>query len=232
VSILSSYPRSSAWKAWRFDRGSAFLWVKMVQASRPSLKRSPTTTALAARVEVETSTRQQPTVLGVLVHSPKHCASPSAPALGGASISGPRVSSMWQPRSTSWACKMGTEAAAYMNNHMGNRSYLCLKTAFSVPDSMSSTSRKLPFLHSGNSRCLRFLRTLLSGNNDIQFLIASHSPILLAYPGAQIFSFDEGKIHEVRYQETSPYQIVSRFLARPDLYLKELFDELPIGSDE
>jgi predicted ATPase len=79
---------------------------------------------------------------------------------------------------------------------------------------------------------LALLRTLLSGNNDIQFLIASHSPILLAYPGAQIFSFDEGKIHEVRYQETSPYQIVSRFLARPDLYLKELFDELPIGSDE
>jgi predicted ATPase len=79
---------------------------------------------------------------------------------------------------------------------------------------------------------LALLRTLLSGNNNIQFLIASHSPILLAYPGAQIFSFDEGKIHEVRYQETSPYQIVSRFLARPDLYLKELFGELPMGSDE
>jgi predicted ATPase len=79
---------------------------------------------------------------------------------------------------------------------------------------------------------LALLRTLLSGNNDIQFLIASHSPILLAYPGAQIFSFDEGKIHEVRYQETSPYQIVSRFLARPDVYLKELFNELPSGSDE
>jgi predicted ATPase len=79
---------------------------------------------------------------------------------------------------------------------------------------------------------LALLRALLSGNNDIQFLIASHSPILLAYPGAQIFSFDEGKIHEVRYQETSPYQIVSRFLARPEVYLKELFNELPIGSDE
>jgi predicted ATPase len=79
---------------------------------------------------------------------------------------------------------------------------------------------------------LTLLRTLLSGNNDIQFLIASHSPILLAYPDAQIFSFDEGKIREVRYQETSPYQIVSRFLARPDVYLKELFGELPIGSEE
>jgi CheY-like chemotaxis protein len=50
----------------------------------------------------------------------------------------------------------------------------------------------------------------VAGNNDIQFLIASHSPILLAYPGAQIFSFAEGKIHEVRYQETSPYQVRQR----------------------
>jgi DNA-binding response OmpR family regulator len=50
----------------------------------------------------------------------------------------------------------------------------------------------------------------VAGNNDIQFLIASHSPILLAYPGAQIFCFAEGKIHEVRYQETSPYQVRHR----------------------
>jgi predicted ATPase len=79
---------------------------------------------------------------------------------------------------------------------------------------------------------LALLHTLLSGNDDIQFLIASHSPILLAYPGAQIFSFDEQRIHEVQYQETSPYQIVSRFLARPDVYLKELLRELPVGPDE
>ena len=155
-------------------------------------ERSPTTTVLAARVEAETSTRQQPTVLGVLVHSRKHCAWPLAPAQGGASTSGPRVSSMWQPRSTRWARKMGTEAAAYMNNPTGNRFYLCLKTAFSVPDSMSSTSREAALSPQRQLSMPALLRTLLSGNNDIQFLIASHSPILLAYPGAQIFSFDKG----------------------------------------
>jgi predicted ATPase len=79
---------------------------------------------------------------------------------------------------------------------------------------------------------LALLRNLLRGNNDIQFLIASHSPILLAYPEAQILSFDGGEIHEVLYRETSPYQIVSRFVARPEVYLKELFNELPIESDE
>ena len=91
-----------------------------------------------------------------------------------------------------------------MNNPTGNSFYLCLKTAFSVPDSMSSTSRETPLSPQRQLSMLALLRTLLSRNNDIQFLIASHSPILLAYPGAQIFSFDEGKIHEVRYQETSP----------------------------
>jgi len=70
------------------------------------------------------------------------------------------------------------------------------------------------------------------GADTPPLLIAPHSPILLAYPGAQIFSFDEGKIHEARYQETSPYQSVSRFLARPDVYLKELFGELPMRLDQ
>jgi len=44
---------------------------------------------------------------------------------------------------------------------------------------------------------LVLLHDLLQGNDDIQFLIASHSPILLAYPGAQIFSFDSGAIRRV-----------------------------------
>jgi predicted ATPase len=78
---------------------------------------------------------------------------------------------------------------------------------------------------------LALLRTLLDKNDDVQFLIASHSPILLAYPDAQIFSFDDGKIHEVTYRETSSYQIVSRFLARPEVYLRELFNELPFEPD-
>ncbi|MBT9329539.1 AAA family ATPase [Acidipila sp. 4G-K13] len=74
---------------------------------------------------------------------------------------------------------------------------------------------------------LALLHSRLEANDDIQFLIASHSPILLAYPGAQIFSFDDGTIHEIGYKETSPYQVVSRFLARPEVFLNELFNERP-----
>jgi len=74
---------------------------------------------------------------------------------------------------------------------------------------------------------LALLHNRLEGNDDIQFLIASHSPILLAYPGAQIFCFDGGAIQEIAYKETSPYQVVSRFLARPEVFLTELFDGCP-----
>jgi len=52
------------------------------------------------------------------------------------------------------------------------------------PEAALSPQRQLSFL--------TLLHDLVSGNDDIQFIIAPHSPILLAYPGAQIFSFREG----------------------------------------
>jgi predicted ATPase len=61
--------------------------------------------------------------------------------------------------------------------------------------------------------------------NAAQFLIATHSPILPAYPGAQIFSFDGGRIHEIGYRESHPFQLVSRFLAAPERYADILFAE-------
>ena len=44
-----------------------------------------------------------------------------------------------------------------------------------------------------------------------QFIIATHSPILLACPGAQIFGFDGARIEEMNYQETAHYQIYRQF---------------------
>ena len=49
----------------------------------------------------------------------------------------------------------------------------------------------------------------LSG--QAQFIIATHSPILLAYPDAQIFSFDGANIEEVTYEETAHYSIYKQF---------------------
>lgn len=45
-----------------------------------------------------------------------------------------------------------------------------------------------------------------------QFIIATHSPILLGYPDATILSFDDGLIREISYEESSAYQITKLFL--------------------
>ena len=45
-----------------------------------------------------------------------------------------------------------------------------------------------------------------------QFIIATHSPILLAYPGARILLFDESGINPITYEETEHYQVTRHFL--------------------
>ena len=56
-----------------------------------------------------------------------------------------------------------------------------------------------------------------------QLIIATHSPILFAYPNAGIFLLDENGITKVRYKETEHYQITKGFLNNPDKYFKLLF---------
>jgi predicted ATPase len=85
------------------------------------------------------------------------------------------------------------------------------------PEAALSPQRQLSFLI--------LLHDLLAGNDNIQFLIATHSPILLAYPEAQIFSFDGGQIHEISYRESQPFQLVSRFVAAPERYINALFSD-------
>ena len=46
-----------------------------------------------------------------------------------------------------------------------------------------------------------------------QFVIATHSPILLSYPGAQILSFDGVRVEEVAYEETNHYRIYHQLFA-------------------
>jgi predicted ATPase len=75
------------------------------------------------------------------------------------------------------------------------------------------------------SRQLAFLRILYDLQDTSQFIIATHSPIILGFPEAQIFSFDHSRIEETQYEETEHYQITRRFLENKKQYLKELFDE-------
>ena len=60
---------------------------------------------------------------------------------------------------------------------------------------------------------------------DAQFIIASHSPILLGIPGVQILSFDDGVIHECSYEETESYQVTEMFINNRDYFLKRLLEE-------
>ena len=62
---------------------------------------------------------------------------------------------------------------------------------------------------------VKFLELLqrLEAAGQTQFLIATHSPLLLSYPGAQIFSFDAKRIEEVSYQDTAHYQIYAQFFS-------------------
>jgi predicted ATPase len=87
------------------------------------------------------------------------------------------------------------------------------------PEAALSPQRQLSFLV--------LLHDLLTDNDDIQVLIATHSPILLAYPDAQIFSFDEGTVHQISYRESQPFQLVSRFVAAPERYIHALFSQSP-----
>ncbi len=62
---------------------------------------------------------------------------------------------------------------------------------------------------------VEFLKVLrqVEATGQAQFVIATHSPILLAYPGAQIFCFDGARIEEVAYEETAHYRLYKQFFA-------------------
>lgn len=60
---------------------------------------------------------------------------------------------------------------------------------------------------------------------DSQFIVATHSPILMAFPSAQILEFSQDGIRPVRYQDTEHFQITKRFLEDPDMMLHRLLEE-------
>ena len=57
---------------------------------------------------------------------------------------------------------------------------------------------------------------------DAQFIIATHSPILMAFPGAEILNFDEIPIQTIPYEELQHVEIMRGFLNNPNAYLNHL----------
>jgi len=70
---------------------------------------------------------------------------------------------------------------------------------------------------------LRRMRELVL--QESQFIIATPSPILLAYPNAKILLLDQNGYKPVRYEDTEHYQLTRRFLNDPEEALKAVFAE-------
>lgn len=58
--------------------------------------------------------------------------------------------------------------------------------------------------------------------SDCQFIIATHSPILMAFPGAKILSFDETPIAPIDYEDSEHVKITKAFLREPEAFLRRL----------
>jgi len=56
-------------------------------------------------------------------------------------------------------------------------------------------------------------------------IIATHSPILLSYPGAEILSFGGDSISPIAYEDVEHVQVTKAFLGNPERYLRQLFDD-------
>ncbi len=99
--------------------------------------------------------------------------------------------------------------ALFMNRFKGKAIYL-----LDEPEAALSPTRQLSLL--------KIMKDL---EHEAQFIIATHSPILLGYPNATIYSFDNDEIETIRYEDSIHYIVTKRFLDAPQTIFSELFDE-------
>lgn len=81
------------------------------------------------------------------------------------------------------------------------------------PESALSPQRQLALLALMHDR-------VMGGNT--QFVVATHSPILLTFPEARIIGFDEGELATITLEETSHFQITRGILEHPESYWRHL----------
>lgn len=80
------------------------------------------------------------------------------------------------------------------------------------PESALSTQRQLTLLE----------HMYRMANDGSQFIVATHSPILLGLPDAEILSFDENGVHPCDYEDTDSYQITRVFINHRESVLRHL----------
>ena len=67
-------------------------------------------------------------------------------------------------------------------------------------------------------------------NRDSQLIIATHSPMLLTFPDAEIYQIRKDKIESVRFQDTDHYRITVRFLQNPESAIEDILGRKPADS--
>ena len=70
-----------------------------------------------------------------------------------------------------------------------------------------------------------FIQMAKMAQRGSQFLVATHSPILLGIPDARILSFDGGSIHPCRYEDTESYQVTELFINNREILTQRLLEE-------
>ena len=96
-----------------------------------------------------------------------------------------------------------------MNRFSGNGLYL-----MDEPEAALSPSRQMALL----------ARMYELEKANSQFIVATHSPILLAYPNSQIFVLTDDEITLTPYKETDHYTITKQFMNNPERMLKHLLN--------
>ena len=127
--------------------------------------------------------------------------------------SGPRVIDSYGGRSLHEQSHGESFMALMMNRFRGSGLYI-----LDEPEAALSPQRQLAALVRIND--------LVRAQS--QFIIATHSPILMAYPGAWIYACGPNGIERVDYFDTEHYQVMRDFLANP----KRMLDILLAGHDE
>ena len=100
--------------------------------------------------------------------------------------------------------------AVVQDNFNGNGLYL-----LDEPEAALSPQRQLTLM----------LEILRCAERNAQFIIVTHSPILLGMPEAEILSFDAGTIHPIEYEETDSYRITEMFIRDRKRFLRRLLEE-------
>ena len=81
-------------------------------------------------------------------------------------------------------------------------------------DSCHITHRQLSLL----------LQIAKMGEEGSQFIIATHSPILLGLPDASIYSFDNGEVRLCKYEDTECYTVMELFINNREVFLNKLLN--------